>query len=104
MYVITVEVEGEKEKFLAIDSDTGYPYWSQWLGRAKIFDTEELVRGFMDKEATFHDPWFNGAPMTIHSGLGLNIHKPSGTGVFSIKKIELAVVESETVTGVSGIK
>ena len=98
MYVITVEVDGEREQFLAIDHDSGYPYWSQWLGSAKIYKTEREARDMLEGD-DFNRIGIPGyPPRMIHSGLGLCNAKMSGEGMVAIKQIKLEIVDFENVS------
>lgn len=102
MYVITVETAG-KTSFYAIDRDSGYPYWTTFLSSAKMFPTFAEAKNAITDKSMFVDPWFHGAPLMIHSGLDLSNSNPRGVGEFSIKKIVFETIETETVTGPSGL-
>lgn len=97
--VVNNSYPDEPEKFLAVDdSSGGCLYWSAWLSSAKFFASVDEAKRILDG-SEFNDPWFDGAPLMIHSGLGLCTKRPAATGTFAIKRIKFDVIDSETVTG-----
>ena len=97
MFVITVETADELKFYAIDDSSGGRPYWSPWITSARVFKSYDEAKKAITNKQDFVDPWFNGAPIMIHSGIGLSYKKTKGIGKFAIKKIVFETIEEEIV-------
>lgn len=106
MFVILITKLDDPTKsveYVGIDSQTGYPYWTTYLGNARFFDSVASAEEFLgSSDFTKDSETTDGTvypPRMIHTGLGLNNTKHFRQGLISIVRVVLSTVEQSLVSG-----
>lgn len=101
---IIVNKSKERNEFYAIDqANGGYPYWSTNIKDAIIFtDSDNALKALESSDFTQSVKMMDKTehpPRMIHSALGLNNSKQSGSGLITIMQIIFNPVKTIVISG-----